>query len=962
MKTIERRGSSLTAEREKDLFKEFLENLPSGNKAKGTSFEEFCVNFLPLQKNFDIEKAWMWDDWPHKWGTDLGIDFVAKNRDGSYWAGQSKALKEDAPVSKGDVDSFLNESAGMIPGLGVYFSRRLLITTGNGLGRNAKSAILRRGEIPTTVVTRDQLFEWVLTEKEEASKGPRKTPKRHQHEAIEKAVDHFRTADKGQLIMACGTGKTLTALWIYEALAPQVCVVALPSLSLMEQTLQVWTHEAISGFKALSICSDETVAPSMDEMVSSVLDVSIPVTTKWDQLATEIKVSGPKVIFTTYASFGVLTELIDKTGLQVDLTIADEAHRTVGQQGRRMSLIHDPEKFTSKKTMFLTATPRVVLDDKRGESGDVEFTSMDNEDQFGQVFHTLSFFDAIHKEKLLVDYEIHSLVVQDDHLFENLAIDAKVKGDEKERLQTLFDQIIPAVFSRFVTKNKIRSAISYHSRKDRARSFTTSLNQIAPDQLEAFFVSGEMSAGQRKRNLDRLTGDGSLSTVLTNARCLTEGIDVPSLDAVAFIDPRYSVTDIVQAVGRVLRTAPGKQKGHILVPLIVNSVGEVSRESYMGIMRVIRAIESHDPSLTDEIKAISAAIGAGKEPTSLSKLRIENLVDLPSSVTSKVFSDLMLETVDAFSVGLGNLIDFINVYHREPARGEEHLGRWPEAWRSKLRSNYNAGVLSERRIKEVEDRFREAFGEGYWTWDPQLAHDLEMADHLQEFIDSKLEGGTYYPYVRVHRRAGKSLCQHGLDVGLWSFSLNVRARRSGLNPKLKSRVDQITHYTVNDTNVETFWWALERYVEFRDANGYPPDGDYRTGTFGTKAKRGYPLGDTVANWRATRKRAPGQGAMPTWKVEALNKVNFEWTVPRGNFRRTERLLGENAEARVQEVAEFMAEMGRRPRRNEIRFKVSPEADMYSWITGCVSGRKTLTGDQIAKLGKLGIDASKSRRI
>ena len=882
----------MTTEESREAFLDFLRSLPSGNTAKGTAFENFCVEHLAGQPGLGIEAAWLWSDWKHSWGPDLGIDFVAKDSNGDYWAGQAKALREGALVSKREIDSFLNESAGVIPDLGIHFARRVIITTGDGLGRNAKAAVSRRTEIPTLVLTRSSLEAWVLNPQQRKEPREKKSPRKHQLTAINKVKEHFESHHKGQLIMACGTGKTLTALWIYEALQSDLCVVALPSLSLMQQTLDVWSKEARRAFKAISICSDESVAPGLDQLISSVLELEIPVTTSAAELKKHMRADQRKVIFTTYASFPVLIELLGAVGARPDLTIADEAHRTVGQKGRLTSLIHDSSVYESDRYLFMSATPRIITSEKVGSDGELETIGMDSENDFGRVIHNLSFYEAIHEEHLLVDYEIHNLVIQDDELFHNLAIDAKLSGDDKEKQQSLFDAVIPSITADFLKRLDLRNTISYHSRKSRAESFKNALNTSSDPELQAYFVSGEMSSKARRVILDKFQSSPVRHTLVSNARCLTEGIDVPNLDAVAFIDPRYSVTDIVQAVGRVLRTSPGKSKGHILVPIIISSSGEFSRESYMGIMRVIRAMESHDPSLIEEIQAVSRAIGAGEEPPMLTKLKLENLSALPSDLMAKVSFNLLLETLDAFSAGLGNLVEFIKVHQREPKRGEEYLGRTPENWRSKQRTYFNAGLLSDRRIEQIETAFREEFGEGFWTWDSQLANDLYMADHLEEYIQHKLNGGTYYPFVRVHRKAGKSVCSHGEDVGKWSFSLNVRARNSGLSEELQKRIARIKNYTTKDSNVENFKWALDQYVAYRDEHGYPPDGDYRTSTFGTKAARGYPLGDTVANWRATRKRLAGQGAMPKWKVEALDNVNFEWEVPRGNFRGTKRVDGD----------------------------------------------------------------------
>ena len=935
-------------------FAEFIARLPEDNKAKGTRFEEFCVENLPLQPGLDIAEAWLWEDWEHRWGADLGIDFVVLDRSGNYWAGQSKALKKGSLVKKGEIDSFLNESAGKIPTLGVHFARRLIVTTGNGLGRNTSAAVRRRTEIPTTVITYDSLEDWVIKGSIETPMAPRFEPRKHQLKAIKKTVKGFDSSDKGQLIMACGTGKTLTALWICEELSPNLTVVALPSLSLMRQTLEIWSQQARKEFKAISICSDDSVAPGEDLLITSVLDLELPVTTNLESLKTEINTTRPKVIFTTYASFPVLCDLLQAASLIPDLTIADEAHRTVGQQGSRSTLIHDKTRFISHKTLFMTATPRVIKAPKGDRETEADFASMDNPELFGPVFHSLSFFQAIHEEHILSEYEVHGLLVKDPKLFLDLGIGTRARGSSSEELRSIFDLLIPAVLAKFAKKNSLRSIITYHSRKDRAQSFKDALNANLDSGIRAFFVSGEMTAKNRARVLDNFDDDGAATTVVSNARCLTEGIDVPALDAVAFIDPRYSVTDIVQAIGRVLRSAPGKTKGHVLVPMIANEAGEISQESYLGIWRVIKALESHDPSLTDEIEAVSREVGAGRVPRGLSILKIESLGEFSAEFIDKVTSQVVSQTLSSWGMSLGNLIEFIKQHDRQPQRNEEFRGRLPEGFRNTLRTHYKAGLLSAIRIGQVEKAFAESFGSDFWSWDSQLAQDLEAVDHLEEFVRSKLKK-EYSPFVKINRKPGKSLCKHGFDVGLWALSLQTRARRTGLSDELQTRLLKVPNYTTEDKNRAIFEWARERYVEYFEEHGWSPMTDYRTGTYGSGALLGYPLGQTVSNWRATKKR----GSMPKWKIDALNEVGFHWEVVLGARPNKKRLPDSEWWARYREADELCKVLKRLPTKHEGRFKKPPNGLIRPWIDLQIASI-SLDKDQQIAIGKLPQGSRKRR--
>jgi hypothetical protein len=396
------------------------------------------------------------------------------------------------------------------------------------------------------------------------------------------------------------------------------------------------------------------------------------------------------------------------------------------------------------------------------------------------------------------------------------------------------------------------------------------------------------------------------------------------------VDPRYSTTDIVQAIGRVLRSSPGKKLGHIFVPLVINSRGEINNESFKGIWRVIKAMESHDTRLTDEIAIISRGIGKGGRANPLSRVKFESVTPLSTNVLDKIQETVTREALSTFEVNLGNLIGFIQKYNREPLRGESFEGRSPEAWRNKQRTAFNAGLLPSARVHAIQTAFEEAFGPEYWSWSPQLSRDLEMVEHLRDFIEDSLRD-RYTPFVRVNRGEGLSVCRHGKDVGRWVGSKKVGHKNGTLDSSLRNALENVIGFTMDDANEAVFYWARDRYVEYVAEHGYPPHEDYETGTFGTSAKHGFRLGNLIGGWRGTYRRK----TMPAWKVKALKEVDFAWSAPRGNFRKTAIGTEEQWMGRLQEVRDYMS-------KNSDKFPPYSKRDLKSGKTKTVTEGVWLT--------------------
>ncbi len=455
-------------------FSDFHKSLNADPAKRGKQFERFVKWFLTNEPEWatQVAQVWLWDEYPERWGIDCGIDLVFKHKNGELWAVQAKCYSPDYDITKHDVDKFLSESSRS------SISKRLLIATTDGIGANAKQ-VCDGQEKP---VVRYLLSNFESAEIDyparfedlyQAKLKEQPKPRPHQHEAIAATAENFTVADRGQLIMACGTGKTYTTLWIKEKLDARSTLVLVPSLSLLSQTLKEWTFAATQPFDVLCVCSDKTVGKrGDDEIIHSVADLAFPVTSNVDEIKQFLLGKGDKVVFSTYQSSPLIAEAQalstpspspmqgegwdggrgaadtefstptlalplqgggDKPIPPFDLIIADEAHRCSGKAGRDFSTVLDGNLIRANKRLFATATPRTYAANvhKAAEERGVEVFGMDDEAVFGKVFYSLPFPKAIQRG-LLTDYRVVIIGVDDPTIAEWIKNREIVKPKEGE--------------------------------------------------------------------------------------------------------------------------------------------------------------------------------------------------------------------------------------------------------------------------------------------------------------------------------------------------------------------------------------------------------------------------------------------------------------------------------------------------------------------------------------------------
>jgi superfamily II DNA or RNA helicase len=757
---------SITIETQHDGIAGLLSSLSVDSARRGREFEELCRWYLlndPVYRA-QLSRVWRWKEWPGRWGNDeAGIDLVAEARDGKLWAIQAKAYDPDYSIKKADVDTFLSESARS------EFSYRLLIASTNRLARRAERA-MRAQEKPVGQVLLHHLeraeVAWPasISDLRPALFKP-KDPRPHQQAAIDAVVAGCAHADRGQVIMACGTGKTLVALRSAEALGAERTLVLVPSLSLLRQTIQEWTLNSSREFNFLPVCSDDTVR-NHDQIVASVAELGFPATGNPQTIREFLARSGPRVVFSTYQSSPAVAFALKLGDFDFDLAIADEAHRCAGAAASDFATILDDDKIPVKKRIFMTATPRYFSGKLRGVGTESEFeiVSMDDDARFGSVFHRLSFGDAI-KRDLLSDYRVLVIGVDDVTYLEYARKGLFVTRDGREvtDARSIAAQI---GIAKAIRKYDLRRVITFHSRVKGAEKFSTSLPDVVEwlpcedrpsGQIWSEYVSGEMNAGMREARLQRLREvDANSRGILSNARCLSEGVDVPALDGVAFVDPKRSAIDIAQAVGRAIRKSGEKELGTIIIPVFIgrDDDAEVALDgsAFKPVWDVARALREHDSELAEALDELRRGLG-GRSATPL-RLPSKLVVDLPRSIGaefSRAFDVHLVESCTAnFEQWFGLLLRYIeregnarvSQSHRE---GALNLGSWAH----NQRMFYKRGQLAADRSARLESL-------PGWSWDLRGANWEDGFVALTAYIER--EGNARVP---------RDYVEGEVNLGVW---------------------------------------------------------------------------------------------------------------------------------------------------------------------------------------------------
>ncbi len=704
-------------------------------REKGTYFERLMQDYLTVEPAYaDLyDQVWMYSDWAREQGfdaRDTGIDLVARTFEGEFHAIQCKLYDEGYTLQKGDIDSFFTAS-GKKP-----FTRRIIVSTTNRWSVHAEAALEDQQPPVTKIDLRsleDSVIDWSRYETGRAvAKKAKKTLRPHQTKAITEVLKGFETADRGKLLMACGTGKTFTSLKLAERMVGKGgrVLFLVPSLNLLSQTLTEWTQESAIPLHSFAVCSDSDVGKKRldDDIVPTLIhELQYPATTDAKSLAREIAARADgehlTVVYSTYHSIATVSDaqlLYDLPAF--DLVVCDEAHRTTGatfgdDDESAFVRVHDDSYIRAKKRLYMTATPRIYGNaaKAKAEQDSIALCSMDDESLYGKELHVITFSEAV-RQDLLVDYKVLVLAVEESHVSRrlqdllagednNLKVDDAAKivgcwkalakqglaeelnGDEEPMKRAVaFCQVIEPGNTRAKThKVSSKNIAGIFQRVVEAYQEAEEIEPAARLRCQARHVDGSMNASEKQEKLDWLKaepgpeseaypdrdtgadrdpaapGEDLLAAsphpgaanqqhadstpqptcrILSNVRCLSEGVDVPALDAVLFLTPRNSQVDVVQSVGRVMRKAPGKKRGYVILPVVIPAGVEPhdalnDNKTYAVVWQVLQALRSHD----DRFDAMINKMDLELNRSILSKMEIVAVSDKAPKKRERSYAD-----------------------------------------------------------------------------------------------------------------------------------------------------------------------------------------------------------------------------------------------------------------------------------------------------------------------------------
>lgn len=630
---------------------------------KGTRFERLMKAYLQTDPKYTskLRQVWMWDEFPARGelgDVDTGIDLVAETYTGEYWAVQCKFYEQYITIDKPNVDTFISTSGKSfhdISGKLKAFSQRLWISTTDRWTTNAENT-LKGQNPPVTRINLADLSEapvdWGKLEDGvhgESARAPKHELFEHQIEALNKVLAYFEHRERGKLIMACGTGKTFTSLRISEAAATdnRLVLYCVPSIALLGQILREWTAQSKEPLNTICICSDpkvsQTKQKNSDADGFSTIDLTVPATTDPKRVFEQYECRNSKhqtVVFSTYQSIDVISKA-QKNGLpEFDIIVCDEAHRTTGvtlsgEEESAFVRIHDNTVIKGKRRLYMTATPRLYTEDSKvkAEKASAILCSMDDDSLYGEEIYRIGFGEAVEKG-LLSDYKVLIFTVNENDVpvgfQEAIAVHGQeIPADTAAKLigciNALSKQILGDKTLIEADPEPMRRAVAFCQNIALSKVISGAFNDLSDKYLASLsperrgliigatsqHIDGTMSAPTREQKLSWLKEPAETfdCKILSNVRCLSEGVDVPALDAVLFLAAKNSQVDVVQSVGRVMRKAPGKKYGYIIIPIVVPSTVEPEQalddnDRYRVIWTVLNALRSHDDRFNSTVNKI----------------------------------------------------------------------------------------------------------------------------------------------------------------------------------------------------------------------------------------------------------------------------------------------------------------------------------------------------------------------
>ncbi len=897
-------------------FEARTENL-ANTKEVGDALEILVEAHLHLDPVLKAKNVWVVGDIPlhvrkslNLPGDSKGIDGVYEDASGNIIPYQVKYRTDKETLPYGEVSSFLGITEESLKDRVIFTNARNLaadITKRKGL-RSFKAAQFHS----LTEEDFNRIHAW-LSDKKPAFK--RWSPLPHQKEAIEKITAALKETDRTTAVMACGTGKTLVALWAAEAQDPKTVLVLVPSLALLSQTLPDWCKQTSWGerFRYLCVCSDASVDRSAkeDEYALKQSDLEFSVTT--DAKAVKAFVSdnrsGVNVIFSTYQSAEVVAEGIK--GETIDLGIFDEAHKTTGPKEGLFAFGLNNKNLQIKKRLFLTATPRHYDLNKRDKYGEFQTVSMSEEQVYGKVSYRLSFSAAV-TAGIIVPYKvIISMSLNKEVDAELLRQGSTMVRRDEIQAKWVANQI---ALKQAIEKTSATKIITFHSRVKHAREFAGDDARGFKEHasgFDVFHVNGEQNASDRKALLDAFKS--AKRGLITNARCLTEGVDVPAVDMVAFIDPRQSKVDIAQAAGRAMRQskATNKKLGYIVVPLFIEqNNGEtedeaLARSDFEEVAMVLGAMLENDEDLIDIIQEMQEARGRGdKFSPKLFRDKIE-VIGQPIQL-EELTRSIGIAILDRLGVSWDRWFGLLKKYHAREGHSrvpqnhtedDQRLGNWVSTQRS------NKSRLTLDKLGKLN-----SLG---FIWD---AFEDSWEKYYQALYSFYSQNG--------HVRVPGGLMINGLNVGNWCIT--QRQARDRLTADQISRLESIRFcWDPFTERWESGFCALLEYIK-REGNTRIPNNHQESN---------FKLGTWAAHQRKNK------ALLSPERIARLESVGFSWDIYddlwEENFRALERFHKREGHSQV------------------TRDHKESGTNLGVWVSRQRKNKTQLTAERIDRLNTLG---------
>ena len=826
-------------------------NLIPEEKDRGDVFEIFIEAYLATQAITQRTDHWVVGQIPLAMRERFNLPSDSTGIDGIYEAKGGTMVAYQVKYRKGRNLTF----AEVAPFLGLTekFSDRVIFTNAETLSDKAHQRsrwVSRENFLALPPEAFTQMEAWL---KQKPLPVLRAQPDpNYQTQVLADIQTSLASHDAATVVMACGTGKTLVALWAAEQVQPSTVLVLVPSLALLQQTLKEWSEQTTWGtrFSYLCVCSDPTVALKDDALTTDKTEVGFRVDTDPAEVRRflERKTGDVKIIFSTYQSSPVVAEGAKELP-PFDLGIFDEAHKTTGRVGGRFNFALSNKNICIRKRLFFTATPRHIDIRHRDKDGEFPVQSMDDESVYGPRAHTLSFAEAARKG-IICSYKV-ILSIIDKQMVSDFALNHGITLVKDDEISARWVAHLVAL-KQAIEKVNASKIITFHSRVKTAQDFASSLPQGIGYHLPDYDVRHVNGA---QRSLERVELIRAFTTqpksILTNARCLTEGVNIPAVDMVAFIDPRQSRVDIAQAVGRAMRRPRGpttKTLGYVVVPLFAgngtnDSIEQaVHSEKFDAVADVLNALQEHDEDLIDIIREMREQQGMGAE---FDPKRLHEKVEVigPSVELARLTRSIDIEIVDRIGVGWDEWYGLLKRYNEREGHCRVHYQHIEGGWRLGLWvHNQRAGEVS------MTDERRQRLDTLGFVWNV-------FSDNWEQgFAALKI-----FHEREGHCRVPNKSVEGDFNLGAWASA--QRMNKDSMAEQRKQRLDTLKF--VWDPLAEDWEQGFTALKVFYDREGHCRvtdihiEGDYR-------------LGQWV---RSLRER---QDSVNSERRQRLNALGFVW--------------------------------------------------------------------------------------